>query len=543
MRENKMIQSWLDTAARDEPVWIGDVRKAAGQDPNAVRIIARLLRSDGGTVDFTVPIPRTETVEGLHFVWEYLRASVFNILAVHGGQALQLIYDWDMYTVGLVRMLPGAFQVIERRRSGYGKAVSVANRINRALGGRAFNIIYTDKQHRFPAPEPHSLEGGAELARRLKAAAERAERGLYCGVDVGGTDVKLVLARDGNLLDVRVLDWDPSQSPTAEGIIRPLMAFIRGALEDAAPGQKPDGMGVSFPDVVIRDRIVGGETPKTKSMREHTADYEAEFSKITGLKDTLAALCAPGAPVHIINDGHMAAFTAAMEMAHGGREGELSRGVIAHTLGTDLGTGWLEPDGSVPEGPMELYDLLLNLGSVPSRALDSTDLRSVRNENSGLPGARRYMGQAAAFRLAWALDPSLLDGFIVREGESVRIRAWPDMRKPCLEHLMQKAEEGHPAAREVFRRIGTHLGQVCREEDWLLRPGTDIRWLFGRFVKSPACFDLLREGCASVAPHIRLEAADEGLANTPVMKGLARQGAGAVAQYGQAVGALYYALF
>ena len=538
-----MIETFLDAAARDEPVWIADVRAAAEAEADTAHVSVRLLRPGGGTVDFSIPIPRTETAEGQELVWEYLRATVFNILAVHGGQALQFLYDWDMYTGSLVRMLPRAFQVIERRRSGYGKAVSVANRIDRALGGREFDIIYTYAKPLFPAPEPRAAIDGGNLAKRLTEAAARADQGLYCGVDVGGTDIKLVLARDGELLDVRVLDWDPSQSPTAEGIIEPLIAFIRGALDDAAPGQKPDGMGVSFPDVVIRDRIVGGESPKTRGMRENAADYEAEFGKLTDLKDTLAALCAPGAPVHIINDGHMAAFTAAIEMAHGGREGELSRGVIAHTLGTDLGTGWLEPDGSVLQGPMELYDLLLDLGSVPSRALDSADLRSTCNENSGLPGARRYMGQAAAFRLAWALDKSLLDGFTVREGESVRICAQPDMRKPCLAHLMQKAEEGHPAAREVFRRIGMHLGQVCREEDWLLRPGTNTRWLFGRFVKSPVCFELLREGCASVAPHLRLEAADEGLANTPIMKALARQGAGAVAQYGQAVGALYYALF
>ena len=537
-----MMQAWLDAAARDEPVWIGDVRQAAGKDPDSLSLTMRLQSFDGGTRDFAIPVPRWETGTGRDFAWEYLRAAVFNILAVHSGRRAQFLYDRENSDIrGLLRRLPAAFQIGESRRIGYGKATNVADRLCRSFGGGAFafDLAGTD----LPTPEPRVAIDGVDLAGRLKAAAERAERGLICGVDVGGTDVKLALARDGELLDVRVLDWDPSKSPTAEGILRPLVAFIRGALDEATPGQKLDGMGVSFPDVVIGDRIVGGETPKTRGMREHAADYEAAFSKLTGLKDTLAALCVPGAPVHIINDGHMAAFTAAMEMAHGGQEGELSRGVIAHTLGTDLGTGWLEPDGSVPEGPMELYDLLLDLGSVPSRGLDSADLRSVRNENSGLPGARRYMGQAAAFRLAWALDKSLLDGFIVREQESVRIRSWPDMRKPCLEHLMEKAEEGHPGAREIFRRIGMHLGQVCREEEWLLSPGTDTRWLFGRFVKSPVCFELLREGCASTAPHVRLEAADESLANTPVMRALARQGAGAVAQYGQAVGALYYALF
>ena len=54
--------------------------------------------------------------------------------------------------------------------------------------------------------------------------------------------------------------------------------------------------------------------------------------------------------MRITNDGNMAAFSAAMELACGGETG-LEGGVLAHTLGTDLGSGWLLPDGSVPELP------------------------------------------------------------------------------------------------------------------------------------------------------------------------------------------------
>ncbi len=537
-----MIARDILGAAANRPVWISDVRGAAEADPAAACVRARLLRSGGGTADFVIPIPRWETAEERGFAWEYLRANIFNILSVHGGQALQLLFDGDGDVGSLARMLPGAFQVTEARRSGYGKAVSVAERLSRALGGRGFDILCDGDRPLLPAPEPCAGAQGPGLARRLKAAAERAERGLICGVDIGGTDIKLALARDGELLCVRELDWDPSASPTAEGIIRPIEGLIRRAVDDYALGAALDGLGVCFPDVVVRDRIVGGETPKTKGMREHCGDYEGEFAKLTALKDRLATLCAPGAPVHILNDGHGAAFTAAMELAHGGREGELDRGVIAHTLGTDLGTGWLEADGSIPEGPMELYDLLLDLGSLSDRALDSADLRSTRNENSGLPGARRYLGQAAAFRLAWELDPSLLDGFVRREGDTVSILSDPDMRKPCLARLMEKAENGCPAAEEIFHRIGANLGQVCREERWLLCPGTDTRFLFGRFVRSPACFALLEEGCRRTAPFIRLAAADEEMANTPLMAALRRRGA-SVPHFAQAVGAIYYSMF
>ena len=115
-----------------------------------------------------------------------------------------------------------------------------------------------------------------------------------------------------------------------------------------------DGVGLSFPDIVIGDRILGGETPKTDGMRRNTAlDYETEFQKLSGLKDALLRLCRPGGTVRITNDGNMAAFTAAAELAHSA-DTALSDGVIAHSLGTDLGTGWLTAEGTIPALPLEL---------------------------------------------------------------------------------------------------------------------------------------------------------------------------------------------
>lgn len=83
---------------------------------------------------------------------------------------------------------------------------------------------------------------------------------------------------------------------------------------------------------------------------------------------------------------------------------------------------------------------------------------------------------------------------------------------------------------------------MSRELEFLLHPETRTRFLFGRFLKKPACFQLLREGCGEVAPELCLEAADEMLAATPLMGSLAQRGDGAVAQYGQAVGAIYFSL-
>ena len=372
------------------------------------------------------------------------------------------------------------------------------------------------------------------------------------------------MAADGRLVCVKEYDWNPAASPTAEGIIAPIELLVRlmaccaagltPALEraldknagDAVMAQAVaeslsvplDVLGVSFPDVVIRDRIVGGETPKTQGMRSNpAADYEDAFAELGGLLERLQPLCREGAALHMTNDGHIAAFTAAAELAWSGKP-DFSGGVIAHALGTDFGMGFLAPDGTIPEMPMELYDFLLDMGSFPQRELPADDLRSTRNENSGLPGARRYLGQAAAFRLAWDGDPALLDGFTQERDGLLTVPV--EKRKPCLAHLMTQAAQGNAAAQEVFRRVGRHIGQINREMAPLLLPRTNVRYLFGRFVKEPACFRLLQEGCREIVPELVLEAADEELSVTPLMQALAAKGV-TVAQFGQAIGSMYYA--
>lgn len=538
-----MLQEWVKAAREDRPVWLPNVRKESAGDPVAVHAVLRLALCTGGEVEFPLDIPFWDSPEEERFVTEYVNACIFNTLSAYSGQKITIFLPAGSGKCGvLLERLPETFQLTQPRRSGYGKAVSVANRLCRTFGAEKFTFALEDMERYTPVAAPERKTRSV-LSQRLREAVKRSEHGLFCGVDIGGTDVKLVLAKDGRLLDVRVLDWNPAESSTAEGITGPIVDMISAAVAANAAGEKLNGLGISFPDVVIRDRVVGGETPKTRGMRENkTLDYEAEFAKLTRLTDTLSPLCREGAPIRVTNDGHIAALTAAAELAVSGRVEEVSDGVIAHSLGTDLGTGWLNADGTIPEIPLELYDFLLDLGSWPSRELEPRDLRCVRNENSGLPGARRYLGQAAAFRLAQKAKPSLLDGFTVREGEVLALSERPDLRKPCLEHLMQAAQDGDEAARDVFRQVGFHLGQVNRELDFLLHPQSRVRFLFGRFVKKPACFALLKEGCAAAAPELRLEAADDALAVTGLMKELSRRGSAAVAQFGQAVGAVYFSL-
>ncbi|MFW5698913.1 MAG: hypothetical protein ACOCYN_03580 [Planctomycetota bacterium] len=113
------------------------------------------------------------------------------------------------------------------------------------------------------------------------------------------------------------------------------------------------------------------------------------------------------------------------------------------------------------------------------------------------------------------------------------------MRKPYLAWLMKRADS-EPAVAEVFRIIGENMAVVYRETEHILRTGLTERFLFGRFVKSATTFRLMQEGAARREPELRFVVADSSMAYTPLMQELDRDPHYTVAQFGQAIGAVYF---
>ena len=528
-----MIRELIRKAERGESLWQPDLRQRFARYPGAHKALVRLCGDEGPPKDYELWIPPCEDAEEKRFLLRFAAANVYNILSAFSGREIRIFCDEETHL--LLAELPSLFHAAD----GFGKVRNIARRIH-----GSFQITFSPLNERQPIGS-ETENSALNLPNRLKAICALADEKSCVGVDIGGSDIKLAASVRGKLVWTREYDWNPASIPTAEEIIGPILALIEEAKKKIEQyGAELDAVGISFPDIVIDDRIVGGETPKTKAMRENDAlDYEREFSKLRELKTHVHPLCAAGGQVHLTNDGNMAAFTAAIELAAAGNGDMIRGGVIAHTLGTDLGTGWLRADGTIPACPLELYDLLLDLGNHPAAALPPEDLRSTRNENSGMNGLRRYLGQAAAYRLAWELDPKMLDGFVSPSGEILYVPTAPeDLRKPCLEHLMLLAEQGNPNAEEVFRRIGRNLSVVTREMNWLFGQTPPYRIVFGRLVKSSRCFDLLCEGFEDGKTGVSLVSADDDMAGTGLMRQLAETPGVTVAQFAQAVGSIYYAL-
>jgi hypothetical protein len=579
-----MMQEFLNRAERGEHVFLPDVRAAFSVETSRIQCVLELVV--GGERHWEIRVPAAKNAAEAAFVREYCYANLYNLISTFGGKRMRLyVSPMDSFSAELCKTLDDVFQVHlpKRERRGYGKCLNVTDRINAAMGEEPFSFQIVLGQYT-GLSQPRST---VDALASFRSAVDKAQTTCVCGIDIGGTDIKVVGIRGGRIVAVKEYDWFPAEMIRMEQIIDPILLMARMvrtamSLPDTADADalreqmlrkgasdeemrhtadacrerygEPlllDGIGVCFPDVVIDDRIVGGETYKTRGIRSTSPDYEAEFSKLSKLKELLLEQCRPGGKVHMANDGALAAYTAAVELAHSEQAGSVASGVFAHTLGTELGTGWIDETGEIPQIPLEVYNCIIDLGNYPARAYHELDARSVNNFNTGLSGTlQKYCSQSGAYRLALRLFKQeaterfaeLFDlGFLQKRDGGVYVAQSPaDMRKPLLEYLMRLAAEGDPTAEMIFRQIGEYLAVTFEETEWMLAPKSKQRVLFGRFVKHKRCSELLQEGANARNP-VQFVAGDGNLAYTPLMLDLKQDPVHTVAQFGQAVGAAYFA--
>lgn len=528
-----IIERFAERAQAGEHVFIHEVRDALSRESrSSIRVLARYAGEL--TARFDIPVGAGGAPE---FLRRYIEAQVYNIISALGPVGLTLeAPEGDAELSHLLGSLDETFQtrVPRGERSGYGKCLNIAERMSEARGGEG---RFSFRLGALPDGEDDSP------AREIHASPPPETEGLrLLGIDVGGTDVKLAASDGRGTLLCRELDWDPQSFSDAIEFFEPLLRLGAELLADL-PGEGGfDAVGLSWPDVISGNRICGGETAKTLGMRlAHPDDYEREFKKLCGLNEAFAPLLKPGGGVYMINDGSMAAYTQFVESGCG-------NSVFAHSLGTDIGSGFVRADGSVPDIPLETYCFIAELGG-GKRRYPAPDVRSEVSELTGLPGTLHcYVNQRGLFRLA-ALrlpesEPELYGnliglGYLKKDGGCLTVP--PEARKPFLELLAQRADEGDEAVCELFVETGRYLGAAYRECDYLLRPGTSERALYGRLIKRERCFELLCRGAAETAPEARFTAADEALASTPLMRRLRDGGQYSVAQFAQTIGAIYYA--
>jgi hypothetical protein len=603
------IKEFLKTANAGEPVYISTVREAFGNlketEKQGLNCVLTLLENNEKRL-FKINLPLLDSIslEEIDFVKSYVWAEIYNILSSLGGKAMNIYVDKkNVLLMGLAAELNRVFYIDSKRtdRRGYGRAVNVIDRMVGTLcldePGFRFNVYDISEMPEICTEDRKKAKDSSIFTRVTENLAGK----IICGIDVGGTDIKIVLMKDGKIDCCKEYDWFPASFRESSQLIEPICLIVRlirakasvDNMEDASEVKSAlaeeihkaldknaaddfmlsvvekaeafiagkmleiDAIGLCFPDVVVKDKVVGGEVYKTRGIRNNPdIDYEADFLKLTNLNDRLHDLIKKGGAVNIINDGPMASFTAAVENAATGNLESVKDGVFAHTLGTELGTGWVDGNGVIPDIPLEVYNFIIDLGSFVEKQYPSDDVRSINNFNTELPGTlQKYCSQSGIFRLAMKYFPGqrpdlyqeLFDkGFVVEkevDGHAgYYVPAEPkDQRKPFLEHMMALPErEKDEVNCKIWRDIGEFLAVTWLETEKILNPGTPTRVLFGRLVKNRCCFELIRQGARKIKEDINLEVADSGMANTPLMKQLEADPEYTVAQFAQAVGAVYF---
>jgi hypothetical protein len=598
------IDRWITIGERGEPVYLSDVREYFRVAEDALPLELFLERGDGQSwMPFTINLPPIKSLGSVYknFVFRYLEATVYNIVSSYGGRSLRIVDGSRASELkDIVTELSERFGTAAERtaRNGLGRSLNVAERMSDALfcsQGSRFEIALSTEPPRIHTRQGAARRGSYDLQQKLLEVPSTVEVGLVVGIDVGGSNVKIVAIRDGHIVGYKAHEWFPARFESSEEFVSCILGLAKwgrarcsvAALADPAlrdrlstlldsvdAGDTPidrvfsaatvaehtlgsrlrglDAIGMCFPDVVVNDKIVGGEVYKTRGIRERQGDrYESEFKRITDIDKDLRTLCSEKGRVKIINDGAMAAFTAAVERAIAGDE-SVGAGIFAHSLGTELGTGWINRDGRIPDIPLEIYNYVIDVGSDPATLYPPDDPRSTLNFNTGVPGTlQKYVSQSGVFRLALELferdrpdlyEEIVVNGYITRGAEGLRIPESPrDMRRPFLDFLMKlPSRDDDTVVAEVFRKVGEFLGRTYVETEEILKPGLSSRMVFGGLVRDAHCFELIREGARRIAPELKLVAADEDLAVTPLMRQLRDDGRYPVAQFALAVGAAHY---
>jgi len=273
---------------------------------------------------------------------------------------------------------------------------------------------------------------------------------------------------------------------------------VREVQKLVGPDKQIKGIGLSWPDMIIDNVIVGGDTGKTFSLGIKTEDQEqrasekaqrktnwnreewsredywSEFNKLGRLVERLEAEF--GIPIAATNDGNITAFWAGVERAAQIQDKikvrgpvsllarplgliarlstfkkSLFKGILGVALGTSPGAGYMSIRG-------RLTSMFLRASNV---VITSDRLPGTENKNTGiLDAAQKHLAQTATFRLCEEKGITLVDPTKAGKLEELSL-----MTDPTRDDYNEDAVE-------IFRHLGRHFGVFLHT----IRPGFGVQF-------------------------------------------------------------------
>ncbi len=240
--------------------------------------------------------------------------------------------------------------------------------------------------------------------------------GCRIGFDAGGSDRKVCAAIDGKTVYTEEVEWFPRENSDPQYHYEGIVAALRTA---AAKMPRVDAIGVSSAGVFVDNQV------RVSYLFDKVPPH-LQREKVEDIFIRAAHAACPGAALHVLNDGEVAALAGAMGL----REGR----VLGVAMGTGEGAGYVDANGGVTGWLNE-------------------------------PGLAPLDAQPNALRTHWSGEVGCCTEFLCQDGvlwlaQRAGIELAGAYKAARLKDVQALANAGEPRALRVFRDMGVYVGHA-----------------------------------------------------------------------------------
>jgi cytidylate kinase len=500
---------------------------------------------------FTVKVPSEKILaadeELRNLVLKYLSIYIYNRLGALGARKIYInvkgVKNVQDSVIG--RILIGRFnfdrkliKVVENDRSypdrPYKLIYNYISRVNeQELGCSYVDISVINNLQPVLEPEVVSIDKNI---------------GAYIGVDIGGSDVKIIAIKNGRVLFSKEYDWKPQEFKETNDHLSFLNRHIDEAIAELGLLEQEtlDGIGISVNLAVNNERITG-LGPLTDGIEKQGDPKELEKIKELGklIGDHYKVTTA------VSNDGDMAALWAAQDMG--------LKNVLCLAMGTGLAAGYVDKNGNVLDVLGEMGNVVVDMNQNAAGHSFTTMQGVLQSYLSQRPiiGNGRLAEQAGLYLKSIAFtNYRNLEGWkekfydqkkYQKEGIKTYIDRPEDMDKIGDSLLLEVAQDllDHGTAeqraqmRQIFEEIGKYLAEAIFEiSNYLV---IDHVMIMGRVTKGTGG-TIIKDTAQKILSNKQIKSIKKGstvLIHFPKAPTLTRQNVEWYKRFGQAVGAVY----
>ncbi|NLJ17609.1 hypothetical protein [Globicatella sulfidifaciens] len=529
---------------KTKPLFLSDFQSFLLKKPDNIYFVTfRVIFPNEKKWDIRYPFPKSDLLKLNTDLFErYLVALVNNIISTFGGLELQIYYNKSCVDQNnLFLNLDNVFQISEPIRKSYGSFINYSDRINRHYNKRDFKFSYYHSDEKISLKENEKFSIRELEVPSIKISnntiTELPNDQIWISLDVGGNSIKGVLYQNGNILSMKDYSWFPARMTEADEFNGGIETVIRFLLKEIGfendLSKKVDAMIIGYPDIVIDNKIIGGETYKHLGIRtKYHNNYEPEYRKLYCLDELLQKYLKNDGKLIILNDGNVAALIETIERILLPDEYGKDFLTMVHTIGTEMGTGFLSSIPIVQKIPLECYQYVIDLGMQNYSNYVPSDIRSINNTNSEISGTvQKYVTQMGLFRLSITdmleNDPAsfkqlITEGLIEYQGNELHVVTDPEDMRSKLTYFLtdEMLHKGNKSVRKALLQMGHALAATIDQVKTIIPEIETERVLSGGIVSDTIAYNTLKEGLHSVKPTYGISRLGDKPSKLPLVQSL-----------------------